>query len=328
MSAQYFQQDYPKLASNLEQVSDLMIKSIKLKDGEVRSAIFDLFNVGGKMLRPAYCILFSGFTDLDKNLILNLAASIELLHTATLVHDDVIDKADKRRGIDTISHLYGDQIAIYAGDYLFAAAFRLLSQYTDKLTTITDQTNALERLIVGELGQMGSLYNTDQTIDEYIDNIAGKTGQLFATSCSLAPLVAGDIILAKLSNEIGLNIGIAFQILDDYLDYTSDKATFGKPVLEDMKQGIYSAPALYALEEYKRRNDDRLIETLKTKNYDEAHDLLIQSDALNKTKDLAKSYTNKALRLIDKLPNKTNHNSERLKEDIRNITSELLNRIK
>ena len=114
---------YPKLADQLNTVQDTMSRTIKIKNEQIQQAILSLITSGGKMLRPAYLLLFSEFSSLDQDKRIALASSIELLHTATLIHDDVIDQAQTRRGVPTISHLYGTDVAVYAGDYLFICVF-------------------------------------------------------------------------------------------------------------------------------------------------------------------------------------------------------------
>ncbi len=268
------------------------------------------------MLRPAYLLLFSGFTELSDKEKIALAASVEMLHTATLIHDDVIDKADTRRGVATLSAKYGSEIAVYAGDYLFVAVFKLLSEYSLELSNLTKNLVSIERLLGGELGQLNKHFDLEQTLDDYIENISGKTGELFAMSASVAPLIARNNRLANTAYKIGMNIGIAFQIMDDYLDYASDAKTLGKPVLEDVQQGIYSAPILFALQE----NRKKMTQLLQAKKFDEVYEFVQTSTSLTQTKELAKSYTNAALQLINKLPKGEN------REMISAITAKLLER--
>lgn len=308
--------DYPFIERQLDQVTDLMKKQIKVKNKDIRSAIFDLIDAGGKRLRPAYLLLFAGFTKMELDNQLALAASIELLHTATLIHDDVIDQADVRRGVATLSAKYNTEIAVYAGDYLFVAVFKLLATHTFETDHLVQHIDSMDRLLGGELGQLENHFDLTQTIDDYLVNISGKTGELFSLSACAAPLVEKDNRLASLANKIGMNIGIAFQIMDDYLDYASDASTLGKPVLEDIKQGIYSAPVLFALAE-NRTHVEMLI---KNQAYEELYAYIQTSSALEKTKALASNYTTLALNLIKKLPNHEN------KLIIAKITTKLLER--
>ena len=263
---------YPHLSNQLEQVQYMMTTAIHVKNPQTQAAILNLFASGGKRLRPAYLLLFSEFTDLEPDKRIALASSIEMLHTATLIHDDVIDQAETRRGVPTISHLYGPEIAVYAGDYLFIAVFRLMIQHALDLSNLSQRVEAMEKLLNGELGQMNLKFNTEQTISDYIDNISGKTAELFAQACAVAPFADGNYRLAQLAYDIGLNIGIAFQIMDDYLDYTADSETLGKPVLADMQQGIYSAPVLFAL-----GADTRVAECLKQEDFDTVFKIIQQT---------------------------------------------------
>ncbi|WP_096817210.1 polyprenyl synthetase family protein [Lactococcus fujiensis] len=308
--------NYPELEKKLNKVTILMKKQVRVKNKDIQAAIFDLIDGGGKRLRPAYLLLFAGFTELDDNDAFALAASIELLHTATLIHDDVVDKADTRRGVATLSNKYNPEIAVYAGDYLFVAVFKLLSEHTFEVSNLTKHLGSIERLLGGELGQLDNHFDLEQNLDDYIANISGKTGELFALSACAAPVVTKNNKLANLANKIGMNIGIAFQIMDDYLDYASDANTLGKPVLEDVRQGIYSAPILYALKE----NRSEVEHLLKNESYDELFDWIQNSNALIETKKLAQFYTNNALTLIDKLPHHEN------KTVIAEITAKLLER--
>ena len=308
--------DYPVLGKQLSKVQKLMKSQISIKNESIKSAIFDIFDAGGKMLRPAYLLLFADFTELDEKEKLALAASVEMLHTATLVHDDVVDKATTRRGVATISAKYGSEVAVYAGDYLFVAVFKLMSEYSLELTNLTKNLGSIERLLGGELGQLNKHFDLEQSLEDYIENISGKTGELFAMSASIAPLIAKKNRLSNLSYKIGMNIGIAFQIMDDYLDYASTSGVLGKPVLEDIRQGIYSAPVLFAL----REDFNQVSVWIKDENFEAVDEFIKNSQALIETKNLAKSYTTAALELIEKLPKSEN------RKMIKEITRKLLER--
>lgn len=308
--------NYPTLERDLHKVQKLMKSQISVKNESIKSAIFDIFDAGGKMLRPAYLLLFSGFTDLSDKEKIALAAGVEMLHTATLIHDDVIDKAETRRGVATLSEKYGPEIAVYAGDYLFVAVFKLLSQHSLDLGNLSKNLGSIERLLGGELGQLNHHFDFDQTLDDYLENISGKTGELFAMSASVAPLIAKNTRLANAAYKIGMNIGIAFQIMDDYLDYTSDSKTLGKPVFEDIQQGVYSAPILFALQE----NREQVMAYLKNEQFDEVDAFIKNSDVLIKTKNLARSFTSTALQQITRLPKGENRTM------ISEITAKLLER--
>ncbi|MDR0298196.1 MAG: polyprenyl synthetase family protein [Streptococcaceae bacterium] len=316
MGVDYFKTDYPALARDLASVRKRMKKTIAIKNPLIEAAIFDVLDAGGKMLRPAYLLLFSELVGLEEELKLNLAAAVEMLHTATLVHDDVIDKANIRRGVATISSRYGVDSAVYAGDYLFVCAVKLLAKYSESLSHLTDQLGSVERLLNGEIGQMNERFDLTQSITSYLENIEGKTAELFAVSCSVGPLVAGNKRLAQTAHDVGLAVGTAFQIMDDYLDYASSSESLGKPVLEDIKQGVYSAPAIYALEA-----DARVAAAIRQGNVEAVYELVHATGALDKTKKLAASYTTKALKLIGKLP------ESEAQTALADITEKLLERV-
>jgi heptaprenyl diphosphate synthase len=294
----------------------MMKKAIAIKNEAIQSAIFEILDGGGKMLRPAYLLLFAELVGLDEELKLKLAAAVEMLHTATLIHDDVIDKADVRRGVATVSSRYGVDSAVYAGDYLFIVAVKLLSEHAESLSNLTEQLGSMERLLNGEIGQLNKRFDLTQTIDDYLENIKGKTAELFAVSCSVAPLVAGEKRLAQIAASVGRNVGVAFQIMDDYLDYAASAETLGKPVLEDIKQGVYSAPVIYAL-----RAEPMVAEAIRRGDVAAVYGLVRSTGALQETKQLAASYTAQALKQIGKLPETP------VQKALADITEKLLERV-
>lgn len=241
--------EYPTLAPELASALTLIEKQITTNNTPVAKAIMEMINGGGKLLRPAYCLLFSRFQDTDREKMIALAAAIETLHTATLIHDDIIDKSPTRRNQVTIQKQFGPDTAVYAGDYLFVVCFKLLAHYASSLRSIQQDSGSMEKILKGELDQMATRYQTQITINDYLKQVSGKTGQLFALSCFIGAYESGGTTnFAKTAEKIGMNIGIAFQLLDDILDYTSDGETLGKPVYEDVRSGVYSAPLILAMQ--------------------------------------------------------------------------------
>ncbi len=318
--------EYPALKKDLEKTLDLMSSSISLPNKDIEQTIIELFHSGGKLLRPAYLLLFSEFgKDTDKKKSIALAAAIETLHTATLIHDDIIDEADVRRGVTTLQTKFDKDVAVYSGDYLFIVCFKLLAKYTDSLKSIKLNTASMEKVLLGELGQMSTRYNINTSVEEYINSISGKTAELFALSCFLGCFEnGGSTKLASNCREIGKSIGLAFQIVDDILDYSQTEKSIGKPVLEDVKQGIYSLPLICALEE----NRDFFTPLLSKKNkmteedIQLVHDGVISYGGVTKAYELADHYTKIALDLIQKLPN----NKTNTKQTILEITQSILKR--
>lgn len=318
--------DYPVLKKKLQATMQTMEKSVRLKNKEVEKAVLALMNAGGKMLRPAYCLLFAEFgPKQDDKKAISLAAAIETLHTATLIHDDIVDQASFRRGIKTIQYQFGNDVAVYAGDYLFIICFKLLSDYASSLKSIQLNSASMERILNGELGQMTQRYDTDMSVEQYLENISGKTGELFALSCFMGAYESGTTqLFANKCRKIGEQIGIAFQIKDDILDYQQTAEQIGKPVLEDVRQGIYSLPLLLALE--KAPNDFLpLLRKKQNMSIEDAQQVwrLVQSyNGVSEAQKMAEKYTDQALASIKKLPD----NSKQTRQNLFTITQLLLER--
>lgn len=297
---------FPHLQKDLEETLTRMENAIQLKNKEVETAILEMIQAGGKLLRPAYQILFAQFgQQADHEKTIALAAAIEMLHTATLIHDDIVDESDLRRKQPTIRAHFGNSTAVYAGDYLFVTCFKLMADYASSMKSLQMNSKSMEKILAGELGQMDKHYYAEVTIDEYLANISGKTAELFALSCGIGAMESGSTTaFAKKAGEIGHNIGMAFQILDDILDYTQTSTAIGKPVLEDVRQGIYSLPLLYALEEKALELKPLLAkkEHLTPEEAQQVFALVASSNGVKKAQALAADYTNQALRSLKKLP--------------------------
>ncbi|MBO0471438.1 polyprenyl synthetase family protein [Enterococcus sp. DIV0242_7C1] len=310
--------NYPELAKELNSTLKLMDSNVNLKNKDVEKAVMSMIHSGGKLLRPAYQLLFSQFGEQrDAKKAIALAAAIELLHTATLIHDDIVDEADIRRSLPTIRSQFGNSTAVYAGDYLFVSCFKLLADYSSSLKSIQLNSRSMEKILSGELGQMDNRYNVDMTIDQYLENISGKTAELFSLSCFVGAYESGSSErFAKNCGKIGENIGLAFQIIDDVLDYTQSTEQIGKPVLEDVRQGVYSLPLLYALEEGRETLLPYLEkgENLTDNETDKIYELVHSFGGVSKAQKLAEKYTQQALKGITKLPETTTDAKKQLLE--------------
>ncbi len=318
---------YPSLKDELTETLKKMEQVIRLKNKPVEQAIKETIHAGGKLLRPAYQLLFSQFgPENDRDKAIALAASIEMLHTATLIHDDIVDEANLRRGKQNIRGHFGNTVAVYAGDYLFVCCFKLLSAYSTSLKSLQINSRSMEKILDGELGQMDDRYNYHLTVEEYLENISGKTAELFQLSCSVGAYESGTSErFAKKAGSIGLSIGMAFQMVDDILDYTKSSDEIGKPVLEDMRQGVYSLPLIYALQTEKKAELISYLEKrdkLSDMEAEKVRTIVKESQGIEKAKALAEKYTKKSLSEITKLPD----NSFRTKENLLSLTSLILER--
>lgn len=315
--------EYPTLAPELASALTLIEKQITTNNTPVAKAIMEMINGGGKLLRPAYCLLFSRFQDTDREKMIALAGAIETLHTATLIHDDIIDKSPTRRNQVTIQKQFGPDTAVYAGDYLFVVCFKLLAHYASSLRSIQQDSGSMEKILKGELDQMATRYQTQITINDYLKQVSGKTGQLFALSCFVGAYESGGTTnFAKTAEKIGMNIGIAFQLLDDILDYTSDGETLGKPVYEDVRSGVYSAPLILAMQ----RDRQAFLPLLAKKEHIsdtemiQLRDLVIKYEGVKQAYTMAQQRTELATAGLQKLP------AGAARDDLIRLTESLLKR--
>jgi octaprenyl-diphosphate synthase len=207
-----------------------------------------LHDGGGKRLRPALLLLSAGACGAQSDMAVRLGAVVELIHTATLVHDDVIDAADTRRGRPSTNSRWGNHVSVLAGDWLYMQAFNL--SLRERSFHILDLlTNLTQMMVEGELLQLDHLGKIDLTEEDYFDLVNRKTASLFAVCARLGAVVAGAGDKAEAAlGEYGWNLGMAFQLVDDILDFTSNAKKLGKPVGSDLREGKVTLPLILALE--------------------------------------------------------------------------------
>jgi len=230
---------------------------------ELDVALEHLLSSGGKRVRPTVALLTGGMLGGDLERIITLAAAIELLHTATLVHDDLIDGAFLRRGIATLNARWSPAATVLTGDFIFARAARLAAQ-TDSVDAMYLFAETLATIVDGEITQLFSSPGLASR-ENYDQRIYAKTASLFELATRAAALLSlADEETVELLRCYGYSIGMAFQIVDDILDFTGEQATVGKPVASDLRQGLVTLPALYYLEAHP---DDPDMETVLGGNH-------------------------------------------------------------
>ncbi|EHI69384.1 polyprenyl synthetase family protein [Streptococcus ictaluri] len=244
--------NHSDIYESLQDVKDIIISEMSSIHPDVKAKILDYVNAPGKYLRSGLYLYLakesSGYISKGK---CYLAASIEVLHLATLIHDDVIDQADFRRGVTALHHTYSNKIAIYSGDYLLSYAARLAAKGYQLLNlkempaVQQSQYYLIERILSGELSQLININNQDMTMKDYLKQIKGKTAFLFGMACQLG-LWSPDISRkqSKAAYHLGLYFGMAFQITDDLIDYRLKESQSGKPRMQDVQNGIYTAPLI------------------------------------------------------------------------------------
>jgi geranylgeranyl pyrophosphate synthase len=271
-----------------------------------REAVAHLFRTPGKMLRPTLVFLSARFgTSDDREVILNLAQSLELVHTASLVHDDVVDRAAMRRNIETVNAKWNDDVALIVGDYLFAKAYALAAVLPDpQVIAIVAQT--VFALCDGELGEVTSARGvpSEQT---YLERIELKTASLYAACCQGAALLArADPEHIAALGAFGTNLGLAFQITDDVLDLVGDEASFGKSVGHDLTEGMPTLPMIYAVAERDGTGDDLATRILApAKSHENLRALLEEiraSGGPQRARQRALEFHDAAVRALEGLP--------------------------
>ena len=240
---------YAPVAEDLDVVEDTLQLVAQSDFAPLEAMLTQVLSRGGKRLRPAVALLAGRFGEYEADLQIPLAASIELLHTATLVHDDVIDAAELRRGDATANATFGNAASVMLGDYMFAHAAALVAR-TGHIGVIRLFADTLMVMAKGELAQDVAAYDAASgNVRDYYRRIHGKTASLFATAGAGGAMMAGcGQGEVEALREYGRCLGMAFQIVDDILDFTGSEEQLGKPVGGDLRAGTLTLPAIYVLE--------------------------------------------------------------------------------
>lgn len=300
--------NFPTIQQLLTETCLLIEKKMKVRNKEIEDALIKFTYSGGKLLRPAFFFLFSQLgteAKQDKDQLIKIAGSLEILHMATLIHDDIIDDSPLRRGAITIQSQYGKDIAVYTGDLLFTKFFELLAETMNGSNFLQINAQAMRRLLLGELDQMYTRYNQKMTLSDYLRSVGGKTAELFSLSCLEGAYFGhSSKETQRLAKRIGRHIGIAFQVYDDILDYSATADTLKKPVLEDLSQGVYTLPLLYALQKAPDRFEPYLNkrEAINTEEAQIVAELVHELNGIDEAQKFATRVTQKALVDIDQLP--------------------------
>lgn len=271
---------------------------------DLEVALQHLFSSGGKRIRPAVALLTGGMLGADPERLVKLAAAIELLHTATLVHDDLIDGASLRRGIATLNTQWSPAATVLTGDFIFARAAKMAAE-TDSVAVMRIFAETLATIVNGELVQMFSSQGVVEK-EHYEQRIYAKTASMFELATTAAAFLSPmEDNLVDISRSFGYQIGMAFQIVDDVLDFTGEQQTVGKPVASDLRQGLITLPVLHYLEEYP--DDPDLCAILDGKYY---NDVIIDrvvtsiqmSGAIQRSLEEANRYVDQGVGYLEELP--------------------------
>jgi geranylgeranyl pyrophosphate synthase len=267
----------------------------------LKSTLAYVFETSGKQLRPALVMLSGKLGDYDVDRLVTLAASLEVVHTATLVHDDTIDQALTRRGLKTVSAVWNSKIAILVGDFLFAQSAYLAAQLDDvRIMSLLSET--VMAMSTGELRQYSASRTREIDESDYFQRIAGKTASLLAMCCEGAGVVSKQSeAQIRALRSFGTNLGIAFQIVDDVLDFAGDEETLGKPAGSDLREGTITLPAIL-LAQSLARDDPLRLDLEHGRNIERAIVSVRSSDALDAALRRAREYADAALSALDVFP--------------------------
>ena len=270
----------PNLERYLVRLEARLVEAVDSHPGVLADVAAESFNAGGKRLRPVLTYLCAGPERRNSDVCVSAGAAVELIHMATLIHDDMLDGADMRRGQPTIWVTHGREIAKAAGDYLFARAFSELgvTGTLDEIQVLAEASLALAR---GEALQRRQAFRPDTHVDDYLRRTSLKTGKLFEASCRLG---GGESL-----GQFGLSLGIAFQIADDILDCTGEFDTTGKAPGVDLRDGTPTLPLILAA-----RADAAVARALAGEDVPDALERVAASDALDESRRVAQSYAEAA----------------------------------
>ena len=279
---------------------------------DLRSALEHLLAAGGKRIRPTLGLLVGNMLGAPEEKLITLGASVELLHTATLVHDDLIDGALLRRGMPTLNARWSPAATVLTGDFLFARAAKLAAE-TDYLPLMKLFADTLATIVNGELTQMFSARGVIER-DNYYSRIYAKTASLFQMSALAASMVATEDENMRASmKSFGYEVGMAFQIVDDILDFTGEQSAVGKPIGSDLLNGLVTLPAIYYAEKNPDNEDILSLPEGGWRDTDRVQRLvdgIRQSEAIKLAMDEARQAIDRALRALEDAP--ASHEKESL----------------
>ncbi len=298
---------YGDIQKDLDAVEEELKKFIKSPNKIIAEISSYLFKNSGKRLRPALLILCSKLCGYTGDEHITMSSLVETIHTASLLHDDIIDNSNTRRGQESVHTKWGPNITVLLGDYLYIKTIgnSLQSKHKRIVQILTDVSS---EMIEGELNEYAVSWNLD--IDEYayLDIINKKTASLFSASCKIGAILGNvqeevENILA----DFGTNLGLTFQIIDDLLDYTGDEKKLGKPILSDLREGRITLPLIYTLHNDGKENRDRILEMLNKKVLDKSSLEKIlrtvkSNGALEYTRKKAEEFSNHSKQLLQQLP--------------------------
>lgn len=295
------------VAPGMAQVNDIILSKAGSNVDLIPEIAKHLISSGGKRLRPMLTLALADMFNYQGNGHVVLAASVEFMHTATLLHDDVVDESDMRRGKLAARKLWGNQASVLVGDYLLGQAFKMMVD-VGSLEALRILSEASAIIAEGEVMQLGAAKNITTSEASYLKVIEAKTAALFAAASEVGPVIADQPVATKAAaRRYGMELGLAFQLVDDALDYGGSSADLGKDIGDDFREGKITLPVVFAVA---RGTDEdrafwkRCLETegIEDGDLDHAIELLKKYDAIADTVERARAYGAGAMAALDDLP--------------------------
>lgn len=300
---------YSRKRKDIQEIDRELERAIRTDHMILNETSLHLLKAGGKRIRPVFVLLAGEFGNNNFQVLKNIAVSLEMIHMASLVHDDVIDDAETRRGRSTVKAKWDNRMAMYTGDYIFAKALNVITELSDpRIHQILSK--AIVQMSIGEMEQIRLFYDTEQTVRDYLLRIRRKTALLIAISCQLGAMASeAPMDVCRAMYSFGYNVGMAFQIRDDILDLCGTEKELGKPPGSDIRQGNITLPVIYSLQDYAMRHgllsEIAIIEASEGTVGTEAFlDMVREGEGISKAESLVERYINKAIHALEGLPEK------------------------
>ncbi len=302
---QNFSEIQALMKNELDQMNKILVNRLDSNVDLINQMSHYIISSGGKRIRPLLLLLCARATDYDGDYHYSMAVVIELIHTATLLHDDVVDQSTTRRGQETANELWGNAPSVLVGDFLYSRAFEIMVE-PNSMEIMKILSKATNQISEGEVLQLLNIKNANVTQKEYYRVIERKTACLFKAACQIAGILSNsNQKFIEAMGKFGMHLGNAFQIIDDTLDYESDSNIIGKEVGDDLSEGKVTLPMIYALEKTTKSDKKILTDAIQNadaSNINQVVEILMNVNAFQYSRDIANKESNMALESIDILP--------------------------
>ena len=303
---QNFSEIHALMKSDLVMMDEILVNRLDSNVDLISQMSQYIINSGGKRIRPLLLLLCARATNYKGDYHHSMAVVIELIHTATLLHDDVVDSSSIRRGHETANELWGNAPSVLVGDFLYSRAFEIMVE-PNSMQIMKILSKATNQISEGEVLQLLSIKNANVSQKEYFEVIERKTACLFKAACQIAGILAeSNKNVINGLGSFGMHLGNAFQIIDDTLDYESNSSVIGKEVGDDLSEGKVTLPMIYALENTKGSEKATLsnaITNADSSNIDNIINILLSVNAFEYSRKVAKNESTKALKFLEVIPN-------------------------